>query len=288
MILSFYFWTIGFQLKRELNAPCPHLGGFTVRLMRCCIHPLFVYYSERITAHPLPRLLSLSLSLNPNNSPSSFTNYRKASIAMKIAENERQQKQLNNLSKCQNLIQSLLDSIPHTKTFKGKWSIIGTKLSHLKTQLSDFPTNHNSLSLDFLHSLSLALSQALSLSQTCPTAGKLKTQNDIDSISAKLDLLIRDSEVLIKSCVMHDGVASTSKRDSLRVESRNLITRLQIGTTESKNSAIDSLQGTVTIHVFGSYFCRTRHEEVLFLVNTKTINLKTTQSNKTQIITRHD
>ncbi|KAA8542071.1 hypothetical protein F0562_023223 [Nyssa sinensis] len=75
--------------------------------------------------------------------------------------------------------------------------------------------------------------------------GKLKTQNDIDSITAKLDQSIRDAEVLIKSGVLHDGAVliSSSKRESLRVEARNLITRLQIGTTESKNSAMDSLLG---------------------------------------------
>lgn len=46
---------------------------------------------------------------------------------------------------------------------------------------------------------------------------------------------------------MHDGIVSTSstasKRETVRVESRNLITRLQIGTIESKKSAMDSLLG---------------------------------------------
>ncbi|KAI3521075.1 hypothetical protein L1887_10534 [Cichorium endivia] len=168
---------------------------------------------------------------------------------MKLSENEADVVEASNVQ----LLQSLLDSIPNTVSFKGKWSLIGTKLSDLKSKLSDlsdFPSN--SLSVDILRSLSQTLSQALSLSLIChsanPPGGKLKTQNEVDSISAKIDSHIKDCEVLIKSGVLHDGVVSTSsasvsKRESIRVESRNLITRLQIGSTESRNSALDSLLG---------------------------------------------
>ncbi|KAK8574511.1 hypothetical protein V6N12_062201 [Hibiscus sabdariffa] len=50
-------------------------------------------------------------------------------------------------------------------------------------------------------------------------------------------------EILIRSGVLQDGVISTSssKKEAIRVELRNLITRLQIKTTKSKNSTIDSL-----------------------------------------------
>ncbi|KAI3766069.1 hypothetical protein L2E82_16118 [Cichorium intybus] len=168
---------------------------------------------------------------------------------MKLSENEADVVEASNVQ----LLQSLLDSIPNTVSFKGKWSLIGTKLSDLKSKLSDlsdFPSN--SLSVDILRSLSQTLSQALSLSLIChsanPPGGKLKTQNEVDSISAKIDSHIKDCEVLMKSGVLHDGVVSTSsasvsKRESIRVESRNLITRLQIGSTESRNSALDSLLG---------------------------------------------
>lgn len=52
-----------------------------------------------------------------------------------------------------------------------------------------------------------------------------------------------DIDILIKSGVLQDGVVATtvSKRESVRVSSRNLLTRLQIGSDESKNSAIESL-----------------------------------------------
>ncbi|XP_059645043.1 vacuolar protein 8 [Cornus florida] len=150
------------------------------------------------------------------------------------------------------LLQSLLDSIQHTQNFRGKWSLIRTKLTDLKTQLADLADSPpNSLSQELFHSVSDTLSDALSLSKACrnPTLpdGKLKTQNDVDSVSAKLDRHIRDSDVLIKSGVLQDDAvlrsSSTSKRESVRVEARNLITRLQIGSVESKNSALDSLLG---------------------------------------------
>ncbi|KAI3684409.1 hypothetical protein L6452_33632 [Arctium lappa] len=115
------------------------------------------------------------------------------------------------------------------------------------------PTSPTSLSSELLRSLSITLSitlsDALSLSLTCHTpdlpAGKLKTQNDVDSIASKLGNLIRDLEVLNTSGVLHDDVVSSSssvsRRESVRVESRSLITRLQIGSGESRNSALDSL-----------------------------------------------
>ncbi|KAI3785915.1 hypothetical protein L1987_45041 [Smallanthus sonchifolius] len=168
---------------------------------------------------------------------------------MKLSENEADVVEASNVQ----LIQSLLNSIPHTLAFKGKWSLIGTRLSDLKSQLSDlsdFPST--TLSVDILSSLSQTLSNALSLSLICHSAdlpgGKLKTQNDVDSISAKIHSHIKDFDVLIKSGVLHDGVVSASsvsvsKREPIRVESRNLITRLQIGSTESRNSALDSLLG---------------------------------------------
>ncbi|XP_019167295.1 PREDICTED: uncharacterized protein LOC109163028 [Ipomoea nil] len=80
-----------------------------------------------------------------------------------------------------------------------------------------------------------------------PPDGKLKTQNEIDSLPAKIDSLNRDLEVLIKSGVLcENGVvlsSSYSKRETIRAETTILITRLQIGTTESKNTVLDSLLG---------------------------------------------
>ncbi|KAL8232330.1 hypothetical protein R6Q57_002108 [Mikania cordata] len=147
------------------------------------------------------------------------------------------------------LLGSLLQSIQQTQSFKSKWSLIGTKLSDLKTlvsDLKDFPPN--TISDDLIRSLSQTLSEALSVSVTCHSpnlpAGKLITQNQVDSITAKLDDHIKDLEVVIRSGVLHDNVvcsASVSRRESFRVKARSLVTRLQIGSVESRILALESL-----------------------------------------------
>ncbi|KAF5188551.1 Arm repeat superfamily protein [Thalictrum thalictroides] len=181
---------------------------------------------------------------------------------MKIPENHQ-------LVLLNQLISSLIEQIPLIKTFKGKWSVIKNKLNDLHTQLndlSDFPSKNfssNSLSSELLLSISQTLTDALSLADKCIqdpilSAGKLRTQSDIDSISAKLDQHIKDSDLLIRSGVLLQDTSisnnncntnyvslstTTSKREIVRVEARNLITRLQIGNSESKNTWMDSLLG---------------------------------------------
>ncbi|MCE3215896.1 hypothetical protein HAX54_004018 [Datura stramonium] len=174
---------------------------------------------------------------------------------MKVPENDPIEEPTNPIHSNSHLLQSLFDSIPHTQSFKGKWSLIRTKLSTLQSHLSDLSTasinaSNNPLYNDLLLALSATLSDALSLSSIChsanPPDGKLKTQNNIDSVAAKIDNHVRDLEVLVKNGVLQEsGAVSniTSKRETIRAESRNLITRLQIGTTESKNSVLDSLLG---------------------------------------------
>ncbi|KAL6319375.1 hypothetical protein AAG906_014049 [Vitis piasezkii] len=152
------------------------------------------------------------------------------------------------------LISSLSDEIPHIQTFKGKWAVIRGKLGDLRTQVADFGDfpgfKSNPLSMELMQSISQTLQDAVLVASRCRESelsqGKLKTQSDIDSISAKLDRLIKDGEILIGSGVLQDGVLVGSKREVVRAEARNLITRLQIGSSESKNSAMDSLLGLLS------------------------------------------
>ncbi|CBI15733.3 unnamed protein product, partial [Vitis vinifera] len=175
------------------------------------------------------------------SSPSLFFVY---SAAMKIPETEH----------INQLISSLSDEIPHIQTFKGKWAVIRGKLGDLRTQVADFGDfpgfKSNPLSMELMQSISQTLQDAVLVASRCRESelsqGKLKTQSDIDSISAKLDRLIKDGEILIGSGVLQDGVLVGSKREVVRAEARNLITRLQIGSSESKNSAMDSLLGLLS------------------------------------------
>ncbi|KAJ6386787.1 hypothetical protein OIU78_016668 [Salix suchowensis] len=164
---------------------------------------------------------------------------------MKIPENDP-------ITLSNDLLHSLLNHhFPLIQSFKGKWGLIKSKLADLQSQLTDFSEFQtsltNPLSLDLLHSISQTLTDALLSAEKCQdtnlTEGKLKTQSDIDSILAKLNQNVKDCEILIKSGVLQDGIVSGSgsKRELVRAESRNLITRLQIGSPESKNLAMDSV-----------------------------------------------
>ena len=164
---------------------------------------------------------------------------------MKIPENDP-------ITLSNDLLHSLLNHhIPLIQSFKGKWGLIKSKLADLQSQLTDFSEFQtsltNPLSLDLLHSISQTLTDALLSAEKCQdtnlTEGKLKTQSDIDSILAKLNQNVKDCEILIKSGVLQDGIVSGSgsKRELVRAESRNLITRLHIGSPESKNLVMDSV-----------------------------------------------
>ncbi|RWR80087.1 armadillo segment polarity-like protein [Cinnamomum micranthum f. kanehirae] len=164
----------------------------------------------------------------------------------------------HHLQLSQHLISSLNAEITHVEAFKGKWSVIKTKLQNLTTHLSDlsdFPySSSNPLCSDLLQSLSHTLSNALSLASICrnptPPIGKLHAQSDLDAISSSLDQFLHDADLLIKNGVLQDNLtapttpsSSISRREAIWVEARNLITRLQIGSWDSKNSAMDLLLG---------------------------------------------
>ncbi|KAL1203397.1 U-box domain-containing protein 11 [Cardamine amara subsp. amara] len=146
-------------------------------------------------------------------------------------------------------ISTLLDSIPTLLSFKSKWSSIRAKLTDLKTHLTDFSdfaaSSSNKLALDLLHSVRDTLNDAVSVAARCEgpdlAEGKLKTQSEVDSIMARLDRHVKDAEVLIRSGLLLDNNLGFSKKETIRLEARNLVIRLQIGGIESKNSAIDSL-----------------------------------------------
>ncbi|XP_020232923.1 uncharacterized protein LOC109813194 [Cajanus cajan] len=155
------------------------------------------------------------------------------------------------------LLCTLLDSeIPTVTNFKGKWSLARVKLTLLQTHLTDFSaefpnaSTSNPLSLHLLDSISRTLHHALSLARTCQPHqlpnGKLKTQSDLDSLLATLHRHVTDCDILFRSGLLlenNNNLSTPSKREATRSASRNLITRLQIGSPESKSTAMDSLLG---------------------------------------------
>ena len=137
------------------------------------------------------------------------------------------------------------------EAFEGKWAVIGAKLGRLPaqlTQLAESPNSKSQLASELVEAVSQTLSDALSLSRKCrnpnPVDGKLRTQSDIDAVTAKLHQHITDLDLdlLARTGALEESSGSvSSRREWVRVEARNLMTRLQIGSAEARNSAMESL-----------------------------------------------
>ena len=171
---------------------------------------------------------------------------------------------LLNLS-TQRLTSLLENHLPQIHHFKTKWSLIRSKLISIQSHLADLSDStssrclsSNSIAISVLSSLSSTLADGIFIVGKCSDSdslpdGKLRTQSDIDSLSSKLDRLNKDCEILLRSGVLvGDGAvvvvssANPPAKEMVRIEVRNLLTRLQIGTTESKNSSMDSLLGLLS------------------------------------------
>uniref|UniRef100_A0A7N0RAI3 DUF7032 domain-containing protein n=1 Tax=Kalanchoe fedtschenkoi TaxID=63787 RepID=A0A7N0RAI3_KALFE len=183
-------------------------------------------------------------SPSPQSSPTSFPIPPSPHTAMKVSGSDP-------VDLAANFLSELTEEVVKVRSFKGKWSSVKSKLADLRTQLTDltdFPNSaSNPLFLELVQSVVGTLEEGLALARRCQRedfkAGKLRTQSDIDSMIARLDRHIRDGEILIKSGVLQDGGGGSSKREAVRADARNLVTRLQIGSVESKNAAMDSLLG---------------------------------------------
>nr|GMC62968.1 vacuolar protein 8 [Ipomoea batatas] len=127
-----------------------------------------------------------------------------------------------------------------------------TKLSTLQThpaELSSAAANDNPLSADLLRSLSVALSDRLSLSTRChnpnPPGGKLMKQNDTDSLSAKINSLSRDLEVLIKSGVLCENSAISEDDKNVLIAVAQRVVPVLVTLLDSASSP-DIKEKTVT------------------------------------------
>ncbi|MQL87466.1 hypothetical protein Taro_020001 [Colocasia esculenta] len=158
------------------------------------------------------------------------------------------------------LLASLSDSLPAVRSFRGRWSAVSAKLGRLRASLddlSDLPNlDSNPLSTDLLRSLNQTLGAALDLSLRChapdPPAGKLRTQSEISAADGALDQHLADADLLLRTGALLEPprvaerpapLPPGSRRELVRVEARNLVTRLQIGGVASKNAALDELIG---------------------------------------------
>lgn len=137
--------------------------------------------------------------------------------------------------------------------------MIVSKLEQVPSRLSDLSSHpcfsKNALCKEQLQSISKTLNEVIELGDMCigeKYEGKLRMQSDLDSLSGKLDLNLRDCGLLIKTGVLNEASSpsvslssslSSSESDNSSAHSniRELLARLQIGHLEAKHRALDTL-----------------------------------------------
>jgi hypothetical protein len=160
------------------------------------------------------------------------------------------------LSHAQELVPVALTKAREVKgLFPGRWKMIISKLEQIPLRLSDLSSHpcfsKNALCKEQLQAMSKTLKNAIELSELCvgeKYEGKLRMQSDLDALSGKLDLNLRDCGLLIKTGVLGEAtlplsVVGSSAEPEAATHSnlRELLARLQIGHLEAKHRALDSL-----------------------------------------------
>lgn len=150
----------------------------------------------------------------------------------------------------QELVPIAVNKAKEVKGFPGRWKVIVSKIEQIPSCLSDLSSHpcfsKNALCKEQLQAVSKTLEQAIDLTELCRKEryeGKLRMQSDLDALSGKLDLNLRDCKLLIKTGVLGESTFPLSVSDAVKQgnDLKELFARLQIGDLEAKHRAIDSL-----------------------------------------------
>ncbi|GLT44946.1 hypothetical protein SLA2020_188180 [Shorea laevis] len=159
------------------------------------------------------------------------------------------------LSHAQELVPEALELARKVTGFPGRWKMIIGKLEQIPSCLSDLSSHpcfsKNALCKEQLQAVSKTLQEATELAELCVKEkyeGKLQMQSDLDALSGKLDLNLRDCRLLVKTGVLGEATlplsmagSSAEPETSMHGHIKELLARLQIGHLESKHKALDSL-----------------------------------------------
>ncbi|KAL1818546.1 hypothetical protein ACET3Z_013415 [Daucus carota] len=148
------------------------------------------------------------------------------------------------LSSVQDLVPVALEKAREVKVFLSRWKTIVSKLELVPSCLSDLSSHpcfsKNTLCNEQLQAVWKTLNEVIELAVICANGnyrGKLQMQSDLDGLSGRLDLNLRDCGLLIKTGVLGE-VAIDSTRES-EVCITEQLARLQIGHLEAKHRALD-------------------------------------------------
>ncbi|GLT65997.1 hypothetical protein SLA2020_383930 [Shorea laevis] len=159
------------------------------------------------------------------------------------------------LSHAQELVPEALELARKVTGFPGRWKMIIGKLEQIPSCLSDLSSHpcfsKNALCKEQLQAVSKTLQEATELAELCVKEkyeGKLQMQSDLDALSGKLDLNLRDCRLLVKTGVLGEATlplsmagSSAEPETSMHGHIKELLARLQIGHLESKHKALDSV-----------------------------------------------
>uniref|UniRef100_A0A1J3HVA7 U-box domain-containing protein 4 n=1 Tax=Noccaea caerulescens TaxID=107243 RepID=A0A1J3HVA7_NOCCA len=158
------------------------------------------------------------------------------------------------LLQAQELVPIALSEARTVKVFSSRWRVIISRLEKLPTCLSDLSSHpcfsKHTLCKEQLQAVLQTLKEAIELANICvkkeKQEGKLKMQSDLDSLSSKIDLTLKDCGLLMKTGVLGEvmtqqPLSSSSIQDLETFSVRELLARLQIGHLESKRKALEQL-----------------------------------------------
>ncbi|KAK7292586.1 hypothetical protein RJT34_15437 [Clitoria ternatea] len=155
----------------------------------------------------------------------------------------------------QELVPVALAKAREVKVFPGRWKMIISKLEQIPSRLSDLSSHpcfsKNALCKEQLQAVSKTLKEAIELAEFCVKEkyeGKLRMQSDLDALTGKLDLNLKDCNLLIKTGVLGEAtlpltVSGTAPESDTAMHSniKEMLARLQIGHLEAKHRALDRL-----------------------------------------------
>lgn len=161
------------------------------------------------------------------------------------------------LLQAQELVPVALAKAKEVKGFTVRWKMIISKLEQIPSRLSDLSSHpcfsKNALCKEQLQAVSKTLREAIELAEFCVKEkyeGKLRMQSDLDALTGKLDLNLKDCGLLIKTGVLGEAtlplaltVNGPIAESDITTHSniRELLARLQIGHLEAKHKALDKL-----------------------------------------------
>lgn len=144
----------------------------------------------------------------------------------------------------QDLVPAALEKAREIKVFLSRWNTIISKLELVPSCLSDLSSHpcfsKNTLCNEQLQAVSKTLNEVIELAEICGKGnnrGKLQMQSDLDALSGKLDLNLRDCGLLIKTGVLGEVTMNSTTEPEVCIT--ELLARLQIGHLEAKHKALD-------------------------------------------------